>query len=150
MAVLPLSAILDIPRVRTYHTKKPSRFVHALSARSLKKVGIDRFAEQTRSATPSNASHCLIPTTTRKKHKVTFLLSRKSTPSSLVVDKVVFVCFYKKHSHHSHKKTVGSADGFFSLYPLVIFMRISAPGSSRTSAVSFQLFETPSGKRLSE
>ena len=24
-----LSAILTIPRVRTYHTKKPSRFVHA-------------------------------------------------------------------------------------------------------------------------
>ena len=32
-----LSAILTIPRVRTYHTKKPSRFVHALSARPLKK-----------------------------------------------------------------------------------------------------------------
>ena len=34
-----LSAILTIPRVRTYHTKKPSRFVHALSARPLKKSG---------------------------------------------------------------------------------------------------------------
>ena len=33
-----LSAILTIPRVRTYHTKKPSRFVHALSARPLKNV----------------------------------------------------------------------------------------------------------------
>ena len=32
-----LSAILTIPRVRTHHTKKPSRFVHALSARPLKK-----------------------------------------------------------------------------------------------------------------
>ena len=31
-----LSAISTIPRVRTYHTKKPSRFVHALSARPLK------------------------------------------------------------------------------------------------------------------
>ena len=27
---------LILPRVRTYHTKKPSRFVHALSARPLK------------------------------------------------------------------------------------------------------------------
>ena len=34
-AVLPLSAISTIPRVRTYHTKKPSRFVHALPARPL-------------------------------------------------------------------------------------------------------------------
>ena len=33
--VLPLSAISAIPRVRTYHTKKPSRFVHALPARPL-------------------------------------------------------------------------------------------------------------------
>ena len=30
---------LILPRVRTYHTKKPSRFVHALSARPLKKRG---------------------------------------------------------------------------------------------------------------
>ena len=30
-----LRAISAIPRVRTYHTKKPSRFVHALSARPL-------------------------------------------------------------------------------------------------------------------
>ena len=30
---------LILPRVRTYHTKKPSRFVHALSARPLKKGG---------------------------------------------------------------------------------------------------------------
>ena len=28
---------LILPRVRTYHTKKPSRFVHALSARPLEK-----------------------------------------------------------------------------------------------------------------
>ena len=35
--VLPLPATSTIPRVRTYHTKKPSRFVHALSARPLKK-----------------------------------------------------------------------------------------------------------------
>ncbi len=34
-----LSAISTIPRVRTYHTRKPSRFVHALSARPLKKEG---------------------------------------------------------------------------------------------------------------
>jgi len=31
--------ISAIPRVRTYHTKKPSRFVHALSARPLKVQG---------------------------------------------------------------------------------------------------------------
>ena len=30
---------LILPRVRTYHTKKPSRFVHALSARPLKVHG---------------------------------------------------------------------------------------------------------------
>ena len=30
---------LILPRVRTYHTRKPSRFVHALSARPLKKSG---------------------------------------------------------------------------------------------------------------
>ena len=35
-AVLPLPTISAIPRVRTYHTKKPSRFVHALPARPLK------------------------------------------------------------------------------------------------------------------
>ena len=34
-----LPAISIIPRVRTYHTKKPSRFVHALSARPLKVHG---------------------------------------------------------------------------------------------------------------
>ena len=39
VAVLPLSAVLTIPRVRTYHTKEPSRFVHALSARPLKVQG---------------------------------------------------------------------------------------------------------------
>ena len=39
--VLPLPVILAIPRVRTYHTKKPSRFVHALSARPHNKVGGD-------------------------------------------------------------------------------------------------------------
>ena len=33
--VLPLPTIFAIPRVRTYRTKKPSRFVHALSARPL-------------------------------------------------------------------------------------------------------------------
>ena len=38
-AVLPLSAISTIPRVRTYHTKEPSRFVHALSARPHNRVG---------------------------------------------------------------------------------------------------------------
>ena len=32
---LTLSTASAIPRVRTYHTKKPSRFVHALSARPL-------------------------------------------------------------------------------------------------------------------
>ena len=38
-AVLPLSEISAIPRVRTQRTKKPSRFVHALSARPLKVHG---------------------------------------------------------------------------------------------------------------
>ena len=38
-AVLPLSTVSAIPRVRTHHTKKPSRFVHALSARPLEKDG---------------------------------------------------------------------------------------------------------------
>ena len=33
-----LPTISAIPRVRTYHTKEPSRFVHALSARPLKNV----------------------------------------------------------------------------------------------------------------
>ncbi len=33
LVVLPLPTISAIPRVRTYHTRKPSRFVHALSAR---------------------------------------------------------------------------------------------------------------------
>ena len=36
---LALSAVSAIPRVRTYHTKKPSRFVHALSARPHNRVG---------------------------------------------------------------------------------------------------------------
>ena len=36
-----LSAALIIPRVRTYRTKKPSRFVHALPARPLKVHGGD-------------------------------------------------------------------------------------------------------------
>ena len=34
-----LSAISAIPRVRTYHTKEPSRFVHALPARPHNRVG---------------------------------------------------------------------------------------------------------------
>ena len=34
-----LPTVSAIPRVRTYHTKKPSRFVHALSARPLKVHG---------------------------------------------------------------------------------------------------------------
>ncbi len=36
-----IAALLNLilPRVRTYHTKKPSRFVHALSARPLKVQG---------------------------------------------------------------------------------------------------------------
>ena len=38
-AVFPLPAISAIPRVRTYHAKEPSRFVHALPARPLKKSG---------------------------------------------------------------------------------------------------------------
>ena len=52
---LTLSAISPIPRERTYHTREPSRFVHALSARphmqkkkrikSLLLWGIDRFAQ---------------------------------------------------------------------------------------------------------
>ena len=39
LGVLPLPAISAIPRVRTYHTRKPSRFVHALPARPLKVHG---------------------------------------------------------------------------------------------------------------
>ena len=39
-----LPAISIIPRVRTYHTKKPSRFVHALSARPLKVHGGREFS----------------------------------------------------------------------------------------------------------
>ena len=41
---LRLSAASTIPRVRTYHTKKPSRFVHALSARPLKVQGGREFS----------------------------------------------------------------------------------------------------------
>ena len=39
-----LTTTSTIPRVRTYHTRKPSRFVHALSARPLKKrwAGVDK------------------------------------------------------------------------------------------------------------
>ena len=39
LAVFLLSVTSDIPRVRTYLTKKPSRFVHALSARPHNRVG---------------------------------------------------------------------------------------------------------------
>ena len=42
--VLPLSAVLTTPRVRTYHTKEPSRFVHALPARPLKVQGGREFS----------------------------------------------------------------------------------------------------------
>ena len=38
-AVLPLPTVSSIPRVRTQRTRKPSRFVHALSARPLKVQG---------------------------------------------------------------------------------------------------------------
>ena len=37
--VLRLSAASTIPRVRTYHTREPSRFVHALPARPHNRVG---------------------------------------------------------------------------------------------------------------
>ena len=39
-----LTTTSTIPRVRTYHTREPSRFVHALSARPLKKrwAGVDK------------------------------------------------------------------------------------------------------------
>ena len=39
-----LSTASSIPRMRTYHTKKPSRFVHALSARPLKVQGGREFS----------------------------------------------------------------------------------------------------------
>ena len=39
-----LSEISAIPRVRTYHTRKPSRFVHALSARPHNRVGGREFS----------------------------------------------------------------------------------------------------------
>ena len=42
--VLPLPTASAIPRVRTYHTKKPSRFVHALSARPHNRVGGREFS----------------------------------------------------------------------------------------------------------
>ena len=41
---LALTAISTIPRVRTQRTKKPSRFVHALSARPLKVQGGREFS----------------------------------------------------------------------------------------------------------
>ena len=50
-----------LPRVRTYHTKKPSRFVHALPARPHIKVGIDRFAKRTRSASPRQGIRVWVP-----------------------------------------------------------------------------------------
>ena len=39
-----LTTTSTIPRVRTYHTREPSRFVHALPARPLKKrwAGVDK------------------------------------------------------------------------------------------------------------
>ena len=43
-AILPLPTVSAIPRVRTYHTKKPSRFVHALPARPLKVQGGREFS----------------------------------------------------------------------------------------------------------
>ena len=52
---------LILPRVRTYHTKKPSRFVHALPARPHIKVGIDRFAKRTRSASPRQGIRVWVP-----------------------------------------------------------------------------------------
>ena len=39
-----LPTVSAIPRVRTYHTKEPSRFVHALSARPLKVQGGREFS----------------------------------------------------------------------------------------------------------
>ncbi len=52
-AVLLSSAISTIPRVRTYHTRKPSRFVHALSARPHNRCGgrgSNMFADRMESA----------------------------------------------------------------------------------------------------
>ena len=50
-----------LPRVRTYHTRKPSRFVHALSARPLKVQGgrgSDTYADETIKINPiSLCSH---------------------------------------------------------------------------------------------
>ena len=92
-----LPATSSIPRVRTHHTKKPSRFVHALSARPLKVhwracgsscadgmelyfsfwllallgfyfVGVGAVDDPHGRGINTHASHCLIPTTTRKKH----------------------------------------------------------------------------------
>ena len=57
---LTLSALSPIPRERTYHTREPSRFVHALSARPHIKVGIDRFAKRTRSASPRQGKRAWI------------------------------------------------------------------------------------------
>ena len=58
---MPLSTASSIPRVRTYHTRKPSRFVHALSARPHNRVGgrgSDTYADGTIKANPiSPCSH---------------------------------------------------------------------------------------------
>ena len=76
-AVLPLSMVSSIPRVRTYHTRKPSRFVHALSARPLKVHwrGLTHMRSMCVNSLDDprgRGEHC----SPAKNHKVTFLLSR--------------------------------------------------------------------------
>ncbi len=88
---------LILPRVRTYHTKKPSRFVHALSARPLKNGWRGRGWSECADGTESVFfifDVCCTPTLSCrgrrrrrpvKNHNVTFLLSyfcmTKSTKS---------------------------------------------------------------------
>ena len=94
--VLPLSVASAIPRVRTYHTKEPSRFVHALSARPHKRVGGREYnmcadeSKDFRQPSPAGegVSHRLTDEVPFKKRlKVLFLFSyfcmTKSTKSHL-------------------------------------------------------------------
>ena len=79
--VLPPPAILTIPRVRTYHTREPSRFVHALSARpldnGLRGRGCSPCADETIKIT--FISLCLHPVP----HPNSNTLSRRRRPRSL-------------------------------------------------------------------
>ena len=85
--VLPLLVISNIPRVRTYHTRKPSRFVHALPARPLKVHGgrgcdmcVNRIKRYALFAPHPSACGChLLPLSRRRRPN----LLRKSVNSPL-------------------------------------------------------------------